>query len=125
MQKTEVPSGAVEIEPGQWGLAIMPYSEVCVHMQVAGKPMLFILRADGMMVQLFSPSGQVFSGPITPGEAGIYQDGQRRYYYPLSAPWNRPLPVSQAYQTKEGQEALEYFLKNYEKVPPGVLDARD
>jgi hypothetical protein len=46
----------------------LPYSEVCVHMHVAGKVMFGEL--DGCMVQLIDDDGRPFSFPITKGEAG-------------------------------------------------------
>lgn len=50
-------------------LVVMPYSEVCMHMRVAGKPML--TRPVGHnMCQLYTPNGRIFSFPITMGEAG-------------------------------------------------------
>jgi len=62
--------------------AIMPYSEVCVHLRVAGTAMLAKL-IDGTMVQLFNENGSPFSFPITAGEAGfLTRDGQVTYEAP-------------------------------------------
>lgn len=47
----------------------LPYSEVCMHMRVAGKTMMVSVREHG--AQLLNPDGSVFSFPITHGEAGI------------------------------------------------------
>ena len=68
----EGPHGARRIE--------LPYSEVCMHMRVAGKRM-WAQGADGplyggiaiaaRMVQLYSNDGRRFSAPITRGEAGL------------------------------------------------------
>lgn len=47
----------------------LPYSEVCMHMKVAGTRMYAELRPKNM-VQLFDDNGRAFSFPITRGEAG-------------------------------------------------------
>lgn len=57
-----VPDGAV--------LVTLPYSEVCMHMGVAGTRM-FIVPVDNNMAQLYTLAGEKFSFPITRGEAGI------------------------------------------------------
>lgn len=52
----------------------MPYSEVCMHMGIAGKGML-VEPLDNGMAQLYDPdTGAAFSAPITKGEAGILPD---------------------------------------------------
>ena len=79
----------VRIKYGQRGRAVMPHSEVCMHMKVAGKVMDFVLlypdvengRILAPAVQLLK-DGHPFSGPITHGEAGIYEDASGFYYYP-------------------------------------------
>ncbi len=71
------------IEPGESGRAEMPHSEVCMHMQVAGKVMRFtLLAAKRPCVQLWRDDGSPFSFPILPGEAGIFEEGDAIYYYP-------------------------------------------
>jgi len=47
----------------------LPYSEVCMHMRVAGKRMDVEVLPDG--AQLLNADGSKFSFPITHGEAGI------------------------------------------------------
>ena len=48
----------------------MPWSEVCMHMKIAGKTM-WVADAGHGMAQLYEPdTGQAFSFPITHGEAG-------------------------------------------------------
>lgn len=48
----------------------MPWSEVCMHMKIAGKTM-WVADAGHNMAQLYDPdTGQPFSFPITHGEAG-------------------------------------------------------
>ncbi len=61
------------------------YSEVCVHMRVAGKPMNVQLLQEGSsaMAQLLKDDGSRFSFPIHLGEAGIYTDGAGRHYVPV------------------------------------------
>lgn len=65
----------------------LPYSEVCIHMRVAGKvrPVTLIAntRPDGTasypMAQILNLDGSPFSMPVTYGEAGIYRDGGEFY----------------------------------------------
>jgi hypothetical protein len=65
----------------------LPYSEVCIHMQVAGKPMNVQLLYEGRspMAQLFKDDGSRFSFPILLGEAGIYTDDAGHHYLPARA----------------------------------------
>lgn len=72
----------IRIKPGEYGRAKMPHSEVCIHMRVAGKEMDFLLiDKEYPSVQLLNPDGSNFSGPITRGEAGIFEDEEGYYYY--------------------------------------------
>jgi hypothetical protein len=58
----------------------LPYSEVCMHMKVAGKQMTVILQSP-WQAQLFDQEGKPFSFPISPGEAGIMWD-DKGFYIP-------------------------------------------
>lgn len=58
----------------------MPFSEVNMFMNIAGKVKLVELLPNGM-VQLYELDGSEFSFPITYSEAGIYQNQQTREYY--------------------------------------------
>lgn len=49
---------------------VLPYSEVCMHMKIAGKTMTGGLLRNELMVQLYDDDGRHFSFPITCGEAG-------------------------------------------------------
>ena len=51
----------------------MPYSEVCMHMRVAGT-MMWAQPVERHMAQLWTISGRKFSMPITRGEAGLRYD---------------------------------------------------
>jgi hypothetical protein len=53
----------------------LPYSEVCMHLRVAGTRMRARLQPN-QMVQLLQPDGTDFSFPITDSEAGLYSDKQ-------------------------------------------------
>jgi hypothetical protein len=53
----------------------LPYSEVCMHLRVAGTRMRARLQPN-RMVQLLGPDGSDFSFPITDSEAGLYPDEQ-------------------------------------------------
>ena len=63
---------------GQCGRAIMPHSEACEHLKVAGEYMDFVVLPNSM-VQLYKPTEneedrfiEPFSFPIRTGEAGLY-----------------------------------------------------
>jgi hypothetical protein len=63
------------VRPGDRVRIELPYSEVCMHMRVAGRVM-DVRMTDGRypMAQLLNSDGSEFSFPITTGEAGIYGD---------------------------------------------------
>jgi hypothetical protein len=63
------------IRPTEEFTTELPYSEVCMHLRVAGTTMHARLQAN-RMVQLLRPDGTDFSFPITDGEAGLYTDEQ-------------------------------------------------
>lgn len=54
---------------------LLPFSEVAMHMQVAGERMeaQLIKTPSQVMVQLWK-DGRLFSAPITYGEAGFFKD---------------------------------------------------
>jgi hypothetical protein len=58
------------IRPTEEFTTELPYSEVCMHLRVAGTTMHARLEAN-RMVQLLNPDGTRFSFPITAGEAGL------------------------------------------------------
>lgn len=63
---------------------VMPHSEVCMHMGIAGKKMGCELVGDRPMVQLFEIETRLpFSAPILTGEAGVYQEGDEFYIVPM------------------------------------------
>ena len=98
-------TGHVACQPGDTITLVMPYSEVCMHMRVAGKVMTVTVQDGGRMAQLWDTPprpashrperpyrpGVKFSFPITTGEAGIYRDHAGLYYYP--APGTDGIPV--------------------------------
>ncbi len=64
-----------------------PYSEVCMHLGIAGKEMIVELLCTNMTnyhsVQLYKPEtpDEKFSFPIGTGEAGLYLDWGGYYYH--------------------------------------------
>ncbi|MFI9271929.1 hypothetical protein ACIGXM_14580 [Kitasatospora sp. NPDC052896] len=71
----------VDLKIGQRFRHKLPYSEACMHMQVAGMVMEVEIREK--CAQLFK-DGREFSWPITWGEAGIFVDwdnGKTPYVY--------------------------------------------
>lgn len=51
--------------------AEMPWSEVCMHLGVAGRRMKYRITEDRTAVQLLNDDGSTFSIPILPSEAGV------------------------------------------------------
>lgn len=59
----------------------LPYSEVCMHMKVAGQSRLVELLSDNA-AQIYADDGvKTFSFPVLPGEAGLYRDDLGWYVY--------------------------------------------
>jgi hypothetical protein len=56
----------------------LPYSEVCMHMRIAGQHRPVAVLEHG--AQILNPDGSPFSFPVTWGEAGIYTDAKGRPY---------------------------------------------
>lgn len=63
----------VRLQVGESVLVRLPWSEVCMHLGMAGRPSVVRL-VDAGSAQLLDCSGAKVSFPITPGEAGIYTD---------------------------------------------------
>ena len=61
----------------------LPYSEVCMHLQVAGKVMNVQLvgTLDHPGAQILHDDRTHLSFPILPGEAGIYTEYSPKRYY--------------------------------------------
>jgi hypothetical protein len=72
------------LSPGDRVRLVLPHSEVCMHMRVAGTRMLAEVREGG--VQLLNPDGSPFSFPILHGEAGVYRDSRGLYAYDVRVP---------------------------------------
>jgi len=87
MAKEESSSGQVYVEVGDAIRLRLPYSEVCMHMRVAGKPMNIQIVEEGgsPAAQLLNDDGSRFSSPILLGEAGIFTDGHGHHYVPTRA----------------------------------------
>jgi hypothetical protein len=77
------------IHPNEETILELPYSEVCMHLRVAGTHMRARLQPDGM-VQLLQPDGRDYSFPITAAEAGLHHDQDGWY----SAVIDRPDPLA-------------------------------
>jgi hypothetical protein len=75
--------------PGHCYRAEMPYSEVCMHMRVAGTFMVIRL-ADADCVQLLDRRGRDFSVPILAAEAGLYRSADGWWFeYKTESPDRR------------------------------------
>jgi hypothetical protein len=60
------------VEVGDVVVVTLPYSEVCMHMRVAGTRRPIRVLEDG--AQILNEDGTPFSFPITQGEAGLFFD---------------------------------------------------
>lgn len=65
------------VKPGDTVRVRLPWSEVCMHMRVAGELRKVRVLADG--AQILDDDGSPFSFPVTHGEAGIYRDAAGLY----------------------------------------------
>jgi hypothetical protein len=73
----------VYVVPGQRVRIVGSYSEVCMHMGIAGKPceiQLLQSQRGYYSAQLWR-DGKEFSSPVTTGEAGFYFDSSNNQYY--------------------------------------------
>lgn len=55
----------------------LPYSEVCMHMGLAGQER--DVRIEEHMAQILNLDGSPYSLPVTWGEAGIFRDAEGPY----------------------------------------------
>lgn len=75
------------VQAGDQAVVELPFSEVCMHMRVAGQIRRIELVGTGptvhykVMVQVFDARDRLCGPPITPGEAGVYRDEQGFYIY--------------------------------------------
>jgi hypothetical protein len=69
-------TATINLERGSIAFVELPYSEVCMHMRVAGKimPVQVVGGTDHLSAQVLDASGKPYSFPVTLGEAGIYTD---------------------------------------------------
>lgn len=59
----------VPVEIGETVIMVLPWSEVCMHMGVAGQR--WRIAIDEVGAQILNDDGTPFSFPITHGEAGL------------------------------------------------------
>ena len=70
----------VYLTPGDIVPVELPYSEVACHMRVAGRVFAVQLTATGHpAAQILTGDGQLYSFPVTTGEAGLYTDAHGTY----------------------------------------------
>jgi len=67
-------------------VAVMPHNEICMrHMGIAGKVMKFRLDLNDQVFLYDEQRDQNPIGPITPSEAGLFQEGGEWYFYPIQS----------------------------------------
>jgi len=96
----------VDVEPGEVVRLEIPYSEVCMHMRVAGRVMDVLLTTSAAgyaKAQLLQDDGTPFSFPIAPEEAGIRRD------YSVT---DRPVGFY-AYREVVDERTAPYFRERY------------
>lgn len=85
---------------------IAPYSEVLMHMGIAGRPVeVYLIEQTNDNRTTYSAQvikdGHLFSSPITYGEAGFYRDEQGFYTYADDGPGDEnPKQVADDIRTK-------------------------
>ena len=67
------------LKPGDVVTLTLPWSEVCMYMNIAGKVRGVRVLETG--AQILNDDGTAFSFPVTHGEAGIYQDAGGLYIH--------------------------------------------
>jgi len=71
------------VSAGEARSVVLPYSEVCMSLRVAGRRMRCEIQAPerrAPMVQLLDDDGRPFSFPITLAEAGFHRDDHGRIF---------------------------------------------
>lgn len=90
----------VRVSPGEVVMLELPYSEVCMHMRVAGAvhevELIHESRSGLAMAQILDRDRRPFGGPVTPGEAGIYSDNRGFYAYEVGEEETRDAGCSRA-----------------------------
>lgn len=66
------------VNVGDTVLMILPYSEVCMHLKIAGQARQVQLLHGA--AQIYSEDGTPFSFPVGCGEAGFHYDDLGWYY---------------------------------------------
>jgi hypothetical protein len=78
----QVPRVAVPVRPGDRVRLLLPHSEVCMHMGVAGRVMTVeVTTGEHPTAQLLNDDGSRFSFPILTAEAGILGSAGSLYCY--------------------------------------------
>ena len=66
----------ITLSIGSTTRVVLPYSEVCMHLRVAGEARFVRILEHG--VQILNDDLTPFSFPVTWGEAGVGRDGDGR-----------------------------------------------
>lgn len=67
------------VSVGQTFMHEAPFSEVCMHMRIAGTYKT-MRRVSEHAVQIYDIDGRLMGGAVTTGEAGLLCDDQGVYY---------------------------------------------
>jgi hypothetical protein len=79
----------LSIRPGERAEIELPFSEVCMHMKVAGKRLpvelvetpQYLSEHFSYHAQIFDADGNKMGAPVTLGEAGIYRTDANFFYH--------------------------------------------
>lgn len=106
------PPQRVAFAPGERHAITLPYSEVCIHMRVAGRTTEVELSANGREAQIYI-DGRPYSTAVLPGEAGILESDGRRYGYLRHTP--------EAASREASADGERYVAGMGEKIPVSRL----
>jgi hypothetical protein len=67
------------VHEGEHVTVVAPYSEVCMHLGIAGQTITAQLLPGDMVQMHNAATGNPISFPVTVGEAGLYRDGAQVY----------------------------------------------
>lgn len=71
----------ITVKVGQEAEITVPFSEVAMHMGIAGQRMIAQVLNQNNVQLLVPGTRKPFSMPILPGEAGLFRDSDGSFYF--------------------------------------------